>query len=612
MKFNYFYLTPFLASDALSTETRNSFQNGLKCGTPYVGNNQATWEDIADKYSDSQFQSLRALTQDNDGINPSIGGLNMNETMRIVNGEDASVGSWPWQVKVSPCSKWKCTYLCGGSILSDRWVMTAAHCVPFGWNLYGNTQYGTITAGMHVLNQRNSNTRDYAISHIVPHEGWNRYLRTNDVALVRSANAFVFSQNVQPVCTPSADICFNPETTCIVTGWGYTEERGNIATALQELAVKIIKFSDCNQEGAYKDMVYDDSQICAGWMAGGKDSCAGDSGGPLVCRTGMNMPWMLYGVVSWGWGCARAQKPGVYSKMTHFKDWIDRSMRLYNERISDDMIATPRDFPCAVCQDLENVRDKNGEVCRSWVGQYYAEEGHRNQTPAVTTTARPATPEPTIQESQPNNDFEEIQEPGQTVASITNLGDKIDVSEVSVACGGKLTAASGFIATPGFLEGTGYDSSDQCVWIWKKAHPRENIKVKVVYAEATQSDKCWTNSAYLSTSCNTRNSYYCDGDDSSQSSVFTCGNNYASEKSLTLGFSSQRTSGAAGYLLAYEIVQTNDLNQCGLPKIFMYNENKVNFNMASVKLKPNTSCSFFLNSQNGKNLVLHFGSKTKK
>ena len=100
-------------------------------------------------------------------------------------------------------------------------------------------------------------------------------------------------------------------TPCVVTGWGLVSEYGGFPDELQEVAVKLIDRERCRQYSGYEKLT--DRMQCAGYESGKKDACSGDSGGPLVCKAGgknSNGPWVLYGIVSWGYGCARPGNPG--------------------------------------------------------------------------------------------------------------------------------------------------------------------------------------------------------------------------------------------------------------------------------------------------------------
>lgn len=269
---------------------------------------------------------------------------------RIVNGDESSVHSWPWQVRVRPCNGYrKCTFLCGGSIISSRWVLTAAHCIPY------RADRGNITVGNHILWSDNSDldpwSRNHSISKIINHENWNKYTRVNDITLIQVASPFQYNEHVSPVCLPTTDTCINYGSACAVTGWGYTEQ-GKISSTLQELAVRLIPHNKCQEAMYYSSAVYP-NQVCAGFAEGGKDSCSGDSGGPLVCKaSGKYNQFVLYGLVSWGYGCARQYKPGVYTRVTSFLPWIYEN--LYGESGSDFLEVGPKSEGVGDCMRCKN------------------------------------------------------------------------------------------------------------------------------------------------------------------------------------------------------------------------------------------------------------------
>lgn len=290
--------------------------NWQKCGYAAVPENKDLYNvGPATEISNSYPLPQRTYQQFQDGTFGSVD--------RIVNGDESSVHSWPWQVRVRPCSNWRCTFLCGGSIISEKWVLTAAHCIPYRAN------GGNITVGSHILWSDpfgvDPNAKNHSISSIVNHKGWNKYTRRNDITLIQVHKAFEFNSHVSPVCLPSEDSCINYGSACAVTGWGYTEKK-KISPTLQELAVRLIPYETCRASMYYSGGVFPD-QVCAGFAEGGKDSCSGDSGGPLVCKSsGLYNQYVLYGIVSWGYGCARQYKPGVYTRVTSFLPWIKETM----------------------------------------------------------------------------------------------------------------------------------------------------------------------------------------------------------------------------------------------------------------------------------------------
>lgn len=270
---------------------------------------------------------------------------------RIVGGQQSTKHSWPWQVRVRPCNSiGRCTFLCGGSIISERWVVTAAHCIPY------RADRGVITAGAHHLRYNEDpefndpHAKNYTIDRVIVHEGWSKFTKQNDIALVHVNQDFNFKASeghIAPVCLPSSDACLNDHTACAVTGWGWTREGGSISENLQEVAVRIIPHDTCKSATFYQNDVHE-SQVCAGYAEGGQDSCAGDSGGPLVCKSGTeNNNFVLYGLVSWGYGCARQNKPGVYTRIAYFMPWIQSKIALTTG--NDVKQLGPENSQCLTC-----------------------------------------------------------------------------------------------------------------------------------------------------------------------------------------------------------------------------------------------------------------------
>ncbi|XP_028254127.1 ovochymase-1 [Parambassis ranga] len=241
---------------------------------------------------------------------------------RIVGGQEAWAHSWPWQVSLQFAS----TSACGGAIISSLWVISAAHC----FKRYNQASYWTVLAGKHDLeNPQEKEQQLVGVSTIVSHPSYNSQTKDNDVALLRLQQPLIFNQFVRPI-----DICTTPLpqfTECTVTGWGSTRENGPGANRLQEVNVTILPFDVCNQY--YRGRVTP-SMFCAGKDQGGVDACQGDSGGPLSCFTGTR--YELAGLVSWGVGCARARRPGVYSKVQPHAQWISDTMNNQDMPTIDD------------------------------------------------------------------------------------------------------------------------------------------------------------------------------------------------------------------------------------------------------------------------------------
>ncbi|KAK9965093.1 hypothetical protein ABG768_004202 [Culter alburnus] len=240
-------------------------------------------------------------------------------TNRIVGGSSASEGAWPWQVDIQTDSQ---GHVCGGTIIAENWVLSAAHCFP---NPNDISSY-MIYAGRQQLNGWNPDQTSHRIRRVVVPLGYTDPRLGQDIALVELATPIVWSDRIQPVCLPYASAEFNSDMKCMITGWG--DIRDGVALQgvgpLQEVQVPIIDSKTCQDMFLINpteniDIRFD--MMCAGFQGGGKDSCQGDSGGPLVCQIS-DGSWVQAGIVSFGLGCARANRPGVYAKVSSFSDFI--------------------------------------------------------------------------------------------------------------------------------------------------------------------------------------------------------------------------------------------------------------------------------------------------
>uniref|UniRef100_A0A3Q3FRT3 Peptidase S1 domain-containing protein n=1 Tax=Kryptolebias marmoratus TaxID=37003 RepID=A0A3Q3FRT3_KRYMA len=211
---------------------------------------------------------------------------------RIVGGQTAREGEWPWQVSLHfDRSK----HTCGASVLNNRWLLTAAHCVQ---------------DDRHIRSEPNRQADWTCVF----------FSFDNDLALMKLDSDVSLNQHIWPICLPSSTYDFPAGQEAWITGWGTTQEGGEVSllTCPCSAQVRIINSTVCR--GLMQDQITD-GMLCAGVLKGGVDACQGDSGGPLAVTNPSGRVFQA-GVVSWGEGCALRNKAGVYTRVTKFCDWI--------------------------------------------------------------------------------------------------------------------------------------------------------------------------------------------------------------------------------------------------------------------------------------------------
>ncbi|KAM6416346.1 acrosin-like [Pluvialis apricaria] len=237
---------------------------------------------------------------------------------RVVGGTDARPGAWPWIVSIQDPWEAGTGHICGGSLISPQWVLTAAHCFIEARHI---TMW-RVVIGATQLTRLGPEAQVRHIKRLLVHEHYSNITQRNDIALLELDQPVQCSSYVQLSCVPDASLRVSELRTCYISGWGATTARsGGSADVLQEAKVRLIDVNVCNSNQWYRGAIHSHN-LCAGYPQGGIDTCQGDSGGPLVCQDNNADYFWLVGVTSWGRGCARARQPGVYTSTQHFYDWI--------------------------------------------------------------------------------------------------------------------------------------------------------------------------------------------------------------------------------------------------------------------------------------------------
>ncbi|XP_067295582.1 prothrombin [Pseudorasbora parva] len=252
---------------------------------------------------------------------------------RIVGGAEAEIASAPWQVMLYKRSPQE--LLCGASLISDQWIVTAAHCILYPpWNKNFTINDIIVRLGKHSRTKYEKGTEKIAaIDEIIVHPKYNWKENLNrDIALLHMKKPVVFTNEIHPVCLPTKSIAKNlmfAGHKGRVTGWGnlkesWTSNPSNLPSHLQQIHLPIVDQNTCRNSTS---VIITDNMFCAGYSPDDTirgDACEGDSGGPFVMKSPTDKRWYQIGIVSWGEGCDRDGKYGFYTHLFRMRRWVKK------------------------------------------------------------------------------------------------------------------------------------------------------------------------------------------------------------------------------------------------------------------------------------------------
>ncbi|XP_043222815.1 trypsin-1-like [Amphibalanus amphitrite] len=261
---------------------------------------------------------------------PAGGEPSPQPPLRIVGGLTAEVGRFPWLVGVT--NFFSTVPFCGGAIINERFVVTAAHC------LRGRSPITLAVLVNKHLRKEDERQIKFGIEKIIRHPEYSRETLTDDLALLKlkdrkgQLHELLASGTVRPICLPEEPCEGTGRPACLleravtIAGWGSLAEEGAKPTALQFATVEVLPNVVCRDAYRRINITVNDHMLCAGQRDGGRDTCQGDSGGPMMLEIDGKIT--LGGIVSFGKGCASPDYPGVYVRVSEFTEWIINNSRV--------------------------------------------------------------------------------------------------------------------------------------------------------------------------------------------------------------------------------------------------------------------------------------------
>merc|ERR1712154_330188 len=245
-------------------------------------------------------------------------------SQRIVGGTEARQGAWPWAVILGRSSFGRFQVMCGGTLLDEDTILTAAHC-------FDQSGINMVRLGDHDIttNSDGATPVDVSVGRTIVHPGWDSNTLDNDIAIVKLSRSVSYSRNIKPACLPDsyrgrdlASLLVRPDP--VIVGWGSTVSGGGSQDRLRQANVPMVTQQSCaSSYSSISRVTIGANKLCAG--KGKIDTCNGDSGGALLANQ-IGGAYSVVGITSFGVDCARPGYPGVYTRVDRYLDWIRREM----------------------------------------------------------------------------------------------------------------------------------------------------------------------------------------------------------------------------------------------------------------------------------------------
>ncbi|XP_075419518.1 coagulation factor X [Tenrec ecaudatus] len=298
---------PFPCGKPTLARRKRSLAEADESGTPPENSTLNEEEQYDIPPTENPFQSL--------DINQTHPERSAKDYVRIVGGNECKPGECPWQALLVNEEN---EGFCGGTILDEYYILTAAHC------LHQSKRF-KVRVGERNTEKEEGNEMAHDVEMIIKHNRFVKETYDFDIAIIRLKTPITFRMNVAPACLPEkdwAESVLMTQESGFISGFGRTSENGRQSAILKMLQVPYVDRNKCKLSSSF---VITQNMFCAGYEAKQLDACQGDSGGPHV--TEFKNTYYVTGIVSWGEGCAKKGKYGIYTKVTNFLKWIDRCMK---------------------------------------------------------------------------------------------------------------------------------------------------------------------------------------------------------------------------------------------------------------------------------------------